>query len=1097
MNYQWRSPRGPINNYDSPTISPLTVRNRFENAVPAGTVASRVRFLQNLANPASTPPAPTSPNRRRENSRAGYGRRMTSRFVAPAVRNVNPDEQPIVENSHTFLGLNSPRINHSEEHAIVDHKTRYDRAPEINDQTRPQKLSERLQYDVGAVGSKARPQRNMRRKYSGNGMDLLKEVNSFGSQSHFVAQTSIFPSPAHDEAENRGSCPLETRSRQTDTLKSDASALTTSTTRRQSVRDLFSHYGIERPAGLLSSSEDASRDLEDTLRPARSHRYCHVCSWLNSGSQNKCWRCRHRLCVECDALSPLPNGRKEAGLDYIKKFPKKVSEVLISILQTKLLKQRAQGLPGESLVRPGPSPIQKSEEESPRNLSGPSLPIKLPSFHNGKSTQRKKYPKTHSQSIQLPERTKLLRIQSTSRTNTCVRDSPFVIADQILSGGKPVRVLPIPISVRISGHHSHHSRRTHGNENHHQDSCQSASSSSDAGDCDSPSCRATHHGHAPFRHSITCTRKKRRILETDDGYTADTSLVEDVAETKDRFHPHYSHVSRSHSRTAPASRPSKPCSDLSNTRKTSSTYHLEVPEYVECRGYPRTGHARHGSPTISGVVGQCQHCLDDCQCAACQSTHHRVRCCVHEDHQAIVHHHHTPRKVTGDRNSLELPPSPARNPDRTAELPPLSPARTVSTIIAPRSQYKIPTPQLLRKSLDFIKPLKSGSKKSTLEENGTLLTSKQSTSMKEASKPLTPSPWVSMPKVRTKTTAVESAEQVSRRGTVNISLDIRPDKEPPPPFKEEPTLAPPATRNELTPEMGDEPADGTWVTVHSDHDHEHNHRRRKSCSLFSSKGSSFIKAMSPSIALPSCVSDLSRPASRRAKSRISAVFKLRDTETVPRLNKKLETRQEELKRIEKEFDERIGVIARGGGRIAQSDLPKETGKVERRVEELERTPSAASHLRGGTEKRRRWRLRLGDRKSSRTCENDKPVEVTEHILSDEEVVDDKNDGKLKRRKVKGVEEHRLSDDQVVIEKRDVTSKVVPGTWIELPGTRGEGHECAWKTMVLAEQDGRKWDKRNADLGIKGITVLIHIDGREDLVVKAELSDASKVRAGKG
>jgi hypothetical protein len=64
-------------------------------------------------------------------------------------------------------------------------------------------------------------------------------------------------------------------------------------------------------------------------------------------------------------------------------------------------------------------------------------------------------------------------------------------------------------------------------------------------------------------------------------------------------------------------------------------------EPVECHGYPRTGHhhARANSPATSGIVGVCQHCLDDCQCESCQSAEHSVRCCVHESHTPMVHHH--------------------------------------------------------------------------------------------------------------------------------------------------------------------------------------------------------------------------------------------------------------------------------------------------------------------------------------------------------------------------------------------------------------------------------------------------------------------------
>ena len=1083
MNYQWRSPRSRINNVDSPSsISPLTVGNRFENAIPPGTVASRVRFLQSFANTDSTRLAPTSPSRHRETSRTGYGRRITSRFGAPAFRNVNPDEQPTVENSHTFLGLNSPRINHSEEHAIADHRVRYDRNAELNDRTKPPGLRERLQYDAGTVPSKVHSEKSMRRECSGHKMDVLKEVDSSGSRRHSMAQTSIFPSSANEDTENRDTYRRETRPRKFDTERSDASAVTTSTIRRQSVRDLFYHYNIERPAGLASSSEDASRAPEDTLRPTMPHRYCHVCSWVNSGSQKKCWRCGHRLCPECDALSPFQNMRKEADLDYVERVPT-ASKIPVPISQPTPLKLGAQEPADRTLVRPGPSPVRKPQEELPRDRNHSGITIKFPSFHEGKSSQRKKFQKPPAPSIKIPEQTKLLCIQSTSRTNTNVKDSPFVIADQILSGEQSIGVLPIPINVRISNHHSHHSHHVHENEHHNHGSEQRASSSSNAGDCDSPTCRATHHGHAPFRHAVTCTRKKRRVEETDNGYVADISRVEDASHSKDHSHSQYSYVSRPNSRAAYPSRPSsRPCSSLSEAKQADVTHHLEVPEYVECRGYPRTGHARHGSPTTSGVVGECQHCLDDCQCAACQSTHHNVRCCVHEDHHAVIHHHHTPRKgSTEEPNPLELSLSPTRSPDQTAAPPPQSPARTPSTVIPSSAHSRTSTPLISRDSPSPIAPLQLNSRKATLGGNAALPVSKSSTFKKEASRPPTPPPWVSMPKVRTKATVMESVEQISRCATTDTASAVTIDPYPSPPFKEMSTLPPPATCDESSPEMSGVPTEGPWVTVHPDHGLEHDHARRESCILISPKESSLDPLKSPSVGIPSRIQDseITPSEARRTSRRISSMFKLRQTRTVPLLNQKLQEHQKELRRIEKECDKRLEVIARGGLKCGQNNLPKETGIVEKRVEQLERTPSAASRKEGGMEKQKRWKLRLVDRKPSPKCQNDKTVEVEEHGLSDDEVVDDENDCK-KNHRDKGEEEHRFSDYQVVEVEKDVSSKIASA-----PDRRQESHECVWKSIALEGQPGQR-ETWNGCMGIKGITLLIHLDGREDLVVKADL-----------
>lgn len=114
------TPRRPFR-YSS-TLTQATARNTTQYDVPTGTVASRVQLLQSLASPVLSRHSPSIAIRRRENSRTGFGRRLTSRFAGPASRNNNPDEQTQIETAHSFLGLSTPRKNHEEEHAMANHR---------------------------------------------------------------------------------------------------------------------------------------------------------------------------------------------------------------------------------------------------------------------------------------------------------------------------------------------------------------------------------------------------------------------------------------------------------------------------------------------------------------------------------------------------------------------------------------------------------------------------------------------------------------------------------------------------------------------------------------------------------------------------------------------------------------------------------------------------------------------------------------------------------------------------------------------------------------------------------------------------------------
>lgn len=61
----------------------------------------------------------------------------------------------------------------------------------------------------------------------------------------------------------------------------------------------------------------------------------------------------------------------------------------------------------------------------------------------------------------------------------------------------------------------------------------------------------------------------------------------------------------------------------------------------------------------------------------------------------------------------------------------------------------------------------------------------------------------------------------------------------------------------------------------------------------------------------------------------------------------------------------------------------------------------------------------------------------------------------------------------------------------------EGNDCVWKRMVSEEQSlsgapvsVEVGEEQASDNGIKGITIVIHLEGREDVVITAELSQGN-------
>ncbi|KUJ21173.1 uncharacterized protein LY89DRAFT_729966 [Mollisia scopiformis] len=1031
--------------YDTDTTqTSRTDPPRRQNGVPPGTVAARVQFLQGLQTPGTARPGPapapaaTSSNRRRENSRTGFGRRLTNRFGPPALQSAQPFEEARVDTSHSFLGLNTPRKSHVEEHGLADNRARYSKSPGING-TIAQVTRERAQFDAVApwVGlSRSKSSRSMGRKNEGNDMDGHRS-DRVAYHGHIVAEATIFPLPTHEDDPSKFR--REMKARETDTLKSESSLATSSTIRRQSVRDLFEDYGIERPEGLASSNE-SSRDIEDLPRPTRPHRFCHMCAWVNSGPSVKCWRCSHRLCSICDAQSPQPVTRKEPSLGYSERFTKsKGLENQPSLVSSSKYNRDIETEPVKPISsRPGPSPIQRRVEENTlQPQKGSSPPTKFPDFHPNLPPATKPSHASHP-----PKTAARNAVPSGGQVTTSVKDSPFLIAD---STAKKQSITLFPFDHREDRHQSLKDRHEHHLLQQVQRRIHSSSSSSGSSICERGDCRGMNCEHRSHRHVILRTKENEKQYireETENGYVADTSRVED------EIHEH-SHASQSSHTHSTFSRPQSHTlqkAHHSHQHLQETTQESCVPEFVECHGYPRTGHIRHGSCSGAELVGECQHCVEDCQCAACQNTHHNVRCCTHKDHKAIVHQHHTPRKEFPSPDPHVRPLSAPRRPS--------VPSSSV-TVIPQRPQSAKIEPLTIRSSLQNSQPKQVLSTRPSLEKVPSFPLRKKSTFIKEASKPPTPPPWVSQPR--------SSLLKPLQYDPDDIPNEIVPD--PFAPFRK--SLTPPVvnTWGESSQNLGNDQGKRLWSTnqlgtmsqARDERPESYRNPLRK-ISAVKEKRSVSSKGTTRS----SSRIKVSPPGSRRASRRLSALFQLREQDSVPALTQKLLRHQDELREGRNNHQEVVKAAPSGGvASIARHLEHREPIKQETKKPGPTKQESRMASRAASTDSTKKWRLRLVDKRPSPTCGNDNKRVVSEHRLADDRV---------------GSSNFKARDRKVMSEAR-----------MDLHKNSFDEHECTWKRMVLDVRDGKNGlcsHKETASLGIMGVTIILHLEGKEDMVLKA-------------
>ncbi|CZT05572.1 uncharacterized protein RAG0_11597 [Rhynchosporium agropyri] len=1039
----WRSQPPDSISYQNDGTTPepsstVRVRRRSRDAIPPGSVAARIKLLQSFKLPLPGESGALTSRRAREDSLSGYGRRLIQRFGNPAFQSAQPDQDTQIEDKHSYLGLNIARSKLEEEYDLSDSLTRYSRSPGINGQI-DRRTDTRTRYDaVSLRGALSRMESLLPaslRDHSPD-LDVLKEIDSPGNQSQDVSPISIFPSSAKKHNAGMFSGQIKTcRSRFTD---SEATIATTSTMRRQNVRDLFDDFGIQRPAGL--ASREVSRYISEPTYSTEQQTLCHLCSWSSSQDSIKCWRCNHRFCVQCKAhASQLPTNERNLAYGIQNKQQPGFQKIV-----SKPKENRVEHDPMKHLTRPCRTQIQYAIMRKPS-----SSPIMFPDSQDPPIPQKSPI-KTHSVQ-QEGQAHGPVHVPSGHKTATSVKESPFLIAD--LKSRHSLQLFPV--NMRVETHHIAHNHHSRHSERQGLLDYTSTIPSENLS-CDSHVSRVTYRSEPSHNTSAFPRRKPRHRVPacTDDGYVADTSLAEEAVDIQ-------------------------------------SCCNSQLSKHYPCTAQPSGSGYSHATCTASGLDSAPSHGASHGRKRDFVATHDipDVRCCTHTDHQTIVHHHHKPRKVT-----LEFP----------EEHDPLNTEKTLIT--GHKSQSVQPHSSKVHHQHELDPNVKR-------EHASEMLA--------QSRDPPKPPPLPQMVSNRKKED-IKSARHFDESRKTKVEK-IKEVTEPPPKeytpssqrtLAEHPTFAASA-----------KPTNGiSYMIPSSEYDHDQIHSRRSSSSPSRKHpvdGPSRIAEIPSSVSPQTQTSHPGSEASRKLElpSFIKEKRKERNQSSVKLLKHRLLSHREDLQKIQPNCTEQINLPRHSGVAEIAQKLRRTSNPQAEYCPYAKRTSGISSRGGGRSKQKRIRKLKL--KIVDWTPEGRKKA-GEEHCLSDDDAVSEIESYRPGQRvttagaegdfdwaddsRVEQGSEYRLSVDEVVLDQMVTDSgrfhelrsesEYEPNLSVDIAARKLERecereresvHDCVWKMRF--EELRRKTRDGDGDgdagLGIMGVTVLVHLKGREDLIATAE------------
>ncbi|OTB20184.1 hypothetical protein K445DRAFT_299230 [Daldinia sp. EC12] len=301
--------------------------------------------------------------------------------------------------------------------------------------------------------------------------------------------------------------PIASRASSASTFSQD-SYPATEAKKRQSACELFEQHGIRRPPGWFSDDEDLSLLGDRTAGPRRFCRICHVCS-TRTWSQTHCLSCRHRLCEKCLCEVPTSTEKEHKAFSHnhshaARQDRTQYTKPTLSTPETVQLSRKVSRLSSRTS---NSRSAQRTDLHQPshthdQGYSATKLQPETSTNVDNKSAQPVAVAKGYTASERLDSPRGSLSMRS-------VKQNPFIVGDKERVKSTAESCVPESLGVR----HYHCQR--------------SAMKLGDTGpevpdihvECDNPMCRATHAGHYPYRHSITCALHRSEEFERSGGST--------------------------------------------------------------------------------------------------------------------------------------------------------------------------------------------------------------------------------------------------------------------------------------------------------------------------------------------------------------------------------------------------------------------------------------------------------------------------------------------------------------------------------------------------------------------------------------------------
>ncbi|CAJ0553519.1 Ff.00g120310.m01.CDS01 [Fusarium sp. VM40] len=275
----------------------------------------------------------------------------------------------------------------------------------------------------------------------------------------------------------------------------DPSRTASATEKCQDAMDILEQYGISRPEGWFS---DGGTGTPDQVVPTKQmlSQICHSCG-NPLAFQRYCSHCGHDSCMKCTGETQgLEHRTPETSVQYQEHKGK-----------TPRLPSQSEGLPSERSYTSRATLDRARRRKTSRFASEPVTP------RTPRSIKMQSRPVSKAgQNILKPARKKT--IAAPSEISTSVKNNPFFMADR-----GPKTEAPEPaITTRLV---QVERKSKHSDCVPDRLTSKSPCVSHTQEECSDPSCKATHAGHQPTRHSIGCATRRSMGVQVFEGNDLD------------------------------------------------------------------------------------------------------------------------------------------------------------------------------------------------------------------------------------------------------------------------------------------------------------------------------------------------------------------------------------------------------------------------------------------------------------------------------------------------------------------------------------------------------------------------------------------------